>query len=128
MPPKTSMRNTQHNAQQHRTALTTRRCLGVLRHFFEKLKGWCSDHDLNSDGWNKWTKSSNLERPLMAASMQRDGFTAIEKAFPSRMRKEQSKSFDVLHPLRFDMLLNPGKCASDTCPSLGRAKKLHRHT
>ena len=95
---------------------------------FKFEKGWYSDHDLNSDGWNKWTKSSNLERPLMAASMQRDGFTAIEKAFPSRMRKEQSKSFDVLHPLRFDMLLNPGKCASDTCPSLGRAKKLHRHT
>ena len=89
---------------------------------FKFEKGWYSDHDLGSDGWNKWTTSSNLERLLMAASMQRDGFTAIEKPFPGRMRNEESKSRDVLHPLRFKMLLNPGKCVSDTYPSFERAK------
>jgi len=56
--------------------------------------------------------------------MQRDGFGAVEKPFTSRMRSEGTESRDVLHPLRFNLLLNPGagKGVSDTYPSLGRDK------
>ena len=52
---------------------------------------WGEGETLASDGWDKWSRSVNLERLLMAESLGRLTNGVIERAFPGRQRKDTGR-------------------------------------